>query len=260
MKITVLGCGGSMGTPSSGGFWGVCDPNEPRNERTRASLMVQSKKTTLLIDGSYDLRHQLNRHKAHDITAMLLSHAHSDHVNGLDDLRSIAYSKSALLDVYGNAETLKEVDRRWPYMFGEMDKIYVPFLKAHTINSYDKFTIGDIDIECFEQDHLTCKSLGFRFGDFAYCVDLVNLNERSLAALKGVETWIVDGGAYQRETVTTHANLKRVFEWVDILKPKMTYLTVLTTHMDYKTLCDELPSHIRPAYDGMEIGMGTNLR
>ena len=120
------------------------------------------------------------------------------------------------------------------------------------------FPRGDIPVQSFEQDHGTCASLGFRFGAFTYSVDVMNLSEKSLAALKGVETWIVDGGGYQREVPTTHANLKRVFEWVEILKPKMTYLTVLTTYMDYKTLCEELPPHIRPAHDGMEIEMGTN--
>jgi phosphoribosyl 1,2-cyclic phosphate phosphodiesterase len=128
------------------------------------------------------------------------------------------------------------------------------------IDNYQKFRIGDIDVESFEQDHMTCASLGFRFGKIAYSVDIAELNEQSLEALEGVETWIVDAAGYQREAVLTHANIQRVKKWVERLKPKMTYLTVLSTHMDYKTLCDELPPHIRPAHDGLVIDTETNVR
>lgn len=260
MKITVLGCGASMGTPAAGGFWGACDPAEPRNHRTRASLLVQTDTTNVLIDATYDLRAHLNKLNLKKLDGVLISHDHNDHVNGIDDLRVIAYHSQKLLDLYSNEVTIEELGRRWPFLFKPTKNIYVEFLKKNIVQNYDRFKIGDIDIECFEQDHTVCASLGFRFGNFAYSVDMADLNEKSLAALKGVETWIVDGGSYNKETVLTHANLKRVKEWVEILKPKMTYLTVLTTHMDYKTLCDELPPHIRPAYDGMEIDMDGNRR
>jgi phosphoribosyl 1,2-cyclic phosphate phosphodiesterase len=261
MKITVLGCGSSLGTPAAGGFWGTCDPEEPKNERSRASIMVQTEKTSLLIDASYDLRYQLNRVKLKDIDGLLISHAHSDHVNGIDDVRVLAYHNNKMIDVYSNRETLDEIERRWPYLFkSSSNGIYVQSFERKEVGNYDKFRIGDIDIETFEQDHTTCTSLGFRFGDFAYSVDVADLNEKSLEKLKGIETWIVDASSYNKETVMTHANFKRVKAWADLLKPKMTYITVMTTHMDYKTLCDELPSHIRPAYDGLEIDLKSNMR
>lgn len=261
MKITVLGCGSSLGTPAAGGFWGTCDPENPRNERSRASIMVQTKKTSLLIDASYDLRYQMNRVKLKDIDGLLLSHAHSDHVNGIDDVRVLAYHNNKMIDVYSNRETLDEVERRWPYLFkSSSNGIYIQSFERHEIGNFDKFRIGDIDIETFEQDHTTCTSLGFRFDKFAYSVDVAELSEQSLEKLKGIETWIVDASSYNKEKVMTHANLQRVKAWTDILKPKMTYITVLTTHMDYQTLCDELPPHIRPAYDGLEIDMASNQR
>lgn len=261
MKVTVLGCGSSLGTPAAGGFWGTCDPNNPKNARSRASIMVQTEKTNLLIDASYDLRYQLNRVELKDIDGLLISHAHSDHVNGIDDVRVLAYHNNKMIDVYSNRETLDEIDRRWPYLFkSSSNGIYVQSFEPHEIDNFSKFRIGDIDIETFEQDHTTCTSLGFRFGKFAYSVDVADLAEKSLEKLKGIETWIVDASSYNKETVMTHANLKRVKEWVDILKPKMTYITVLTTHMDYDTLCAELPPHIRPAYDGLEIDIEGNLR
>ncbi|HYD17985.1 MAG TPA: MBL fold metallo-hydrolase [Patescibacteria group bacterium] len=261
MKMTVLGSGGSLGTPAAGGFWGVCDPANEKNHRTRASLLIQSAKTTLLVDTSYDLRQQLTAYNIKHLDGVLISHGHNDHVNGIDDLRAIAYHGNRLLDLYTNAETHAEIERRWPYLYKPIfGSIYTQFLAKKEIGNYDRFTIGDIDIESFEQDHTTCLSLGFRFGNFAYSVDVANLNEKSLEALRGVETWMVDAAAYHKDSVSTHANLKRVIKWVELLKPKMTYLTVLTTHMDYQTLCDELPPHIRPAYDGLEIDLASNHR
>ncbi len=261
MKVTILGCGASLGTPAGGGFWGKCDPDEPKNHRTRASILVQSETTDVLVDTTVDLRTHLNRLNLKKMDGVLISHAHSDHVNGVDDLKVISYHSNKLIDIYSNSETLEEMDRRWPYLFRpKADGIYVEFLKKNPIGNYQKFRIGDIDIESFEQDHKTCQSLGFRFGKLAYSVDVADLNAQSLAALHGIETWIVDAAAYEKEAILTHANIQRIKKWVEILKPKMTYLTVLTTHMDYHTLCAELPPHIQPAYDGMVIDMEGNRR
>jgi phosphoribosyl 1,2-cyclic phosphate phosphodiesterase len=261
MKFTILGCGASLGTPSAGGFWGRCDPDEPRNSRTRASLLVQSETTNILVDATVDVRTHLNRVGVKNLDGVLLSHAHSDHVNGLDDLRAVSYHSNQKVRLYGNKETLGEVERRWPYMFRTSeDGIYIEFLEKTGIGNRQKFTVGDIGVESFEQDHGTCLSLGFRFGSFAYSVDMANLDEKSLAALKGVETWIVDAAAYQKETTRVHASIPKILRWVEVLRPKMTYLTVLTTHMDYRTLCDELPPHIRPAHDGLVIDTEGNER
>lgn len=250
-----------MGTPAGGGFWGKCDPQESKNHRTRASILVQSEKTNILVDATVDVRAHLNRLNLKKLDGVLVTHAHSDHVNGLDDVKAISYHSNQLVNLYSHKETLDEIDRRWPYMFMPKNSgIYVEFLKKNELQYYQKFRVGDIDIETFLQDHKTCDSLGFRFGKFAYSVDMADLNEQSLKALEGIETWIVDAGSYMKEKPLTHANIQSIKKWTERLKPKMTYLTVLTTHMDYKTLCDELPPHIRPAYDGMVIDMETNER
>jgi phosphoribosyl 1,2-cyclic phosphate phosphodiesterase len=258
MKATVLGCGSSMGTPAAGNFWGKCDPNDLRNYRTRASLLVQSDTTNLVIDASYDLRIHLNRVQLKKVDGVLISHAHSDHVNGIDDFRAIAINSGKRVEIYSDQQTLDEMERRWPYLFSEdPEGIYIQAFNRNKIESFGRHSIGDISFETFEQDHHTISSLGFRFGDFAYSVDVAMLSDRALQSLKGVETWIVDACSYHKDIVLTHANIRRVMEWVDVLKPKMTYLTVLTTHMDYKTLCNELPQHIRPAYDGLELDIAS---
>ena len=263
MKITVLGCGSSMGVPAAGGFWGVCDPAEPKNERTRSSILVQHRDTTVLVDASYDLRMHLNQHKVRDIDAVLLSHSHADHISGLDDLRAIAFHHKKIIPLYSDLETITELHQRMPYQFvTDETGIYSQFVEGRVIPQSGHLTIGDIRVDVFKQDHGTCSSLGFRFGEIAYSVDMLDLDDTALEALKGVKVWIVDGGGYHApdEKLTTHANFRRVREWVDYLKPDMTYVTVLTSKMDYKTLCDELPPHIRPCYDGMEIDMAGNVR
>lgn len=254
MKITVLGCGSSVGTPAAGGYWGDCNPDNPKNSRTRAALMIQSDNTDILVDATYDMRTQLNMVEQKKIDALLLSHAHSDHINGIDDLRVISYHMGKPVPAYTNKATMDELEDRFSYIFtGGFGGVYKPFLEPKTIDEHSKIQINDIPITVFPQDHGSCTSLGFRVGDFAYSVDVKDFSDDSLAALKGIDTWIVDAAGYHRETSPTHSTFKQIFEWVDILKPRMTYLTVLTNFMDYDALCDELPDHIRPAYDGLVI-------
>lgn len=262
MKVTVLGCGASLGVPAAGGFWGRCDPKEKRNERTRAAIFVEEGDTRILVDATYDLRTQLNRHNIRDVDALLLSHAHSDHISGIDDLRAIAFNHEKKIDLYTDQPTMDELKHRMGYIFNEDHEVYTNFVEPKIIGEFDTFDVGGVEVKSFAQDHKVCTSLGFRFGDIAYSVDMVDLTDEALEALKGVETWIVDGGGYQRAdaSLTTHANIARVMRWIDVIKPKMTYLTVMSGHMDYRTLCEELPPHVRPAWDGLEIESGTNRR
>lgn len=254
MKFTLLGSASSFGTPAAGNFWGVCDPLEARNRRSRACLLVESATTRIIVDATPDLRQQLNDYNVSDVDAVLLTHGHSDHINGVDDLRALAVHHKKQLDIYGDQETLDEVGRRWPYVFRVDDPAYYSaFAVARVIPRYGRLRIGDIDIECFEQDHTVMKSIGYRFGDVAYSVDMAHLSEEALRALDGVKTWIVDGNGYRRDKPMTHATFGQIAQWVDRLGPDMTYITVLTTFMDYQTMCGELPAHIRPAYDGLVI-------
>ncbi len=253
MKVTILGCGSSVGTPAAGNYWGKCNPQNPKNHRTRASLLVEDGKTDILIDATVDLREHLNRANKNKIDALLLSHAHSDHINGMDDLRVISYHLGRAIDTYSNEYTINDITHRFSYIFKGAFDVYKPFLKTNIVSQNTSIKIGDINIDIFLQDHGTCDSLGFRFDNFAYSVDMKYLNEESLEKLKGLDVWIVDAAANDAETHVSHAGLKQIYEWVDYLKPKMTYLTVLTNFMDYDELCKNLPDNIRPAYDGMVL-------
>lgn len=258
LSFTILGCGNSTGVPAIGNFWGACDPTEPKNRRSRCSLLVQSADTNLIIDTGPDFREQLNRAEIDNISAVLYTHQHSDHVNGIDELRVLRHrNKLDRIPCFANAFTLEDLKSRFHYMFaGGNHDLYPPIIDAHTITENDLGkvqNIADIEFIPFEQDHGTCKSLGYRFDDFAYSVDLVDLDDAALETLKGVKTWVVDAAGYNQTGNPVHANLKKIYELNDVIQAEMVYLTSLALPMDYQTLLSELPHGYAPAYDGLEI-------
>lgn len=252
-RIVVMGCGGASGVPYSGNYWGKCDPNNPKNARTRPSLFIEKGDTRLVIDTGPDFRQQINRLGQIDhLDAVLYSHAHYDHVNGIADLRSFFWrADKTPINAYASVETAIEMERRFDYIFKQLSPKYPAVAKLRPMSP--KMRIGKIDFTTFDQVHGDMMVTGFRFGDFAYCTDVRSFPESSLEALKGIKTWIVDVYLDAKIDEMSHASLDQVKEWVAYLKPEMTYLTHLNAAADYDTLCRELPPHIRPAYDGMEI-------
>jgi phosphoribosyl 1,2-cyclic phosphate phosphodiesterase len=256
LKVTVLGCGGSAGVPAAGNHWGVCDPGEPRNIRSRCSIAVQSDETTLVVDTGPEFRMQMNREDIQNVTAALYSHYHGDHVDGIADLRTFRFSNKALVPIYANDETLEVFARNYPHFLEAGNSIYPQILEPRMIEkaAYDKpMRIGDIDFTPFEQDHETCKTLGFRFGDFAYSVDVRRIEQQGLNVLKGVKTWIVDCAGYNNTDNMVHLNLAEVYAYNKIVGAERVILTSLTLGMDYQTLLAELPKGYEPAYDGLQL-------
>lgn len=252
LTITVLGCGNSTGVPSIGNYWGTCDPTEPKNRRTRSSIAVQSAQTTLVIDTGPDFREQMNREDIRNLDAALYTHFHEDHMNGIHELRAFSYRNKNLTPIYADQATLDELHARFEFLFkGGNAEIYPPVLKPHQLEYGHTYTIGDITFDCFEQDHGSCKSVGYRFGDFGYSTDILDLDDTAVNALKGIKTWIVDGCGYNREDYIAHANLKTIYRLNEQIGAPKVYLTSLSLHMDYQTLISELPDGYSPAYDGL---------
>ncbi len=255
-QFTILGCGNSMGTPTIGNHWGACDPNEPRNQRTRASAVIRTDKTTLLIDTSPDLRQQANREGIARADAVFYTHAHADHIHGLEELRVFRLRHNQTIPVYGDKATMGELEERFAYLFIEKNRIYPKVCDAHVLSPEDMnipLTIGDITLTPFEQDHGTCQTLGVRVGDLAYSTDMVDLGQAALETLIGIKTWIVDAAAYRSDKNLVHANLQKIFDFNQIIQAEQVYLTHLPPTMDYWTLINELPPGYAPAYDGMSI-------
>ena len=256
LKVTILGCGNSTGVPSIGNYWGECDPNEPKNNRTRSSIAVQSDKTTLIIDTGPNFREQINRENITKIDGVLYTHAHSDHVNGIDELRVIRFRNQARVPVYANKETFADLEHRFDYMFkgGKID-LYPPMLDPLELNN-DHFghvqSFKDIEFIPFIQDHGTIETVGYRFGDFAYSVDMKTLDNTAIKALKGIKTWLVDCAAYKKPNAV-HAGIDTIYELNEQIGADNVILTSLSLSMDYQTMRKELKDGYIPAYDGLKL-------
>jgi len=252
MKVTILGCGPSGGVPMIGEDWGACDRSNPRNRRRRASILVQERGATLLVDTSPDMRLQLLDAGIGRLDAILFTHAHADHTHGIDEVRALNRAMGEPMPIYASAETLTELRQRFAYIFRPQDPaagavFYKPALIPNTIDG--PFEIAGVAVTPFAQDHGFSKTLGFRFGAVAYSTDVVNLDEGAFAALAGVQVWIVD--CYRRTPHPTHTHLARTLEWIDRVRPKRAILTHMDRELDYDTLCRELPAGVEPAYDGL---------
>jgi phosphoribosyl 1,2-cyclic phosphate phosphodiesterase len=255
MKITILGCGGAAGVPGISMGWGRCDPNEARNRRRRAAILVESAAgTRLLVDTPPDLRAQLLDAGVRRLDAVVWTHDHADHLHGLDDLREINRVTRAFLPAWGSAEMLATARERFGYAFEPLDPgyqgvIYRPMLEPRIVAG--PFPVGDLMVRPFDQDHGYCRSLGLRIGDAAYCTDVVEFPEDSLPALEGLDLLIV--GCLVDEPHPTHADVGKVLAWVERFRPRRTVLTHMGSRLDYQTLRRRLPPGVEPAHDGMVL-------
>lgn len=253
-KLIILGCGNGAGTPAIGNHWGKCDPGEPKNRRTRASIVLLSEKTTILVDTGPDLREQLNRHDIKDLDYILYTHSHADHLHGIDEIRTLSRLHKKMYPVYGDTDTIDEIKERFTYMIEERSNgFYPPVLLTHEIDRNKKINFGDLEVLAFEQDHGTRTSLGFRIGDTAYSTDMKRLNDIAFRALDGVQTWIVDGCGFHQDDNPVHANFKEVYAYNERVRAPRVIFTHLAPNMDYQRVMADLPPGYELAYDGMEI-------
>jgi phosphoribosyl 1,2-cyclic phosphate phosphodiesterase len=250
MKCIILGCGGSNGVPQIGCNCIVCKSDNPKNHRTRVSVYVESPTTKILVDTSPDLRQQLLNNKIHYSDAILYTHDHSDHVMGIDETKLLSRDKK-LIPAYADKKTTESIRKRFSYIFKQNSPLYPPRLKSIIIDQYEKFKIGDIEVQAFLQKHDNVSSLGFRFGNLVYSTDVNKIPEKSFKYLEGVDTWIVDCQRYH--WIPSHAYIELVLNWIARIKPKLTILTHMSHGMEYEELKRILPTHITPAYDGMVI-------
>jgi phosphoribosyl 1,2-cyclic phosphate phosphodiesterase len=260
MRVTLLGTGGSAGVPMIGGAdgsgdWGACDPAEARNRRTRSSIVIENQyNERLLVDTSPDMRSQFITHGIPGADAVLFTHAHADHVTGIDDVRILNRIAKRPLEAFATQQTLDEITRRFGYVFAPWDGkgFYRPVLTAKLVRPDETVRAIGLDIRLFGQGHGRIETLGLRIGPFAYSTDVVALDEVALDALAGVDTWVVD--CFLRHgNHWTHANLAIVFGWVERLRPRRTVLTHMGPDMDWGWLRANLPAGIEAGFDGMVL-------
>jgi phosphoribosyl 1,2-cyclic phosphate phosphodiesterase len=260
MRVILLGTGGSAGVPTIGGVdgggdWGDCDPAEPRNRRTRTSIVVEGlDKQRLLVDTSPDMRNQLLDCRIPAVDAILFTHAHADHVTGIDDVRMLNRIVDRPLSAFASAVTLAEMTKRFGYAFRPWTPpgFYRPVLEGKLVRPGDVFEAAGLAVRVFTQNHGKVESLGLRIGGFGYSTDVLSLDEAAFAALAGVDTWVV--GCFLRSDLHfTHANLNTVLGWVSRLKPRRTVLTHMGTEMDWAWMAAHLPAGVEAGFDGMVL-------
>jgi phosphoribosyl 1,2-cyclic phosphate phosphodiesterase len=252
VKLTILGCGTSSGVPRIGGDWGACDPADPRNRRTRASILVRSETTTILIDTGPDMREQLLAAGVSRIDAVLWTHEHADHTHGIDDLRQIFHLSHKPVPCYARQRCLESLERRFRYVFHGRGG-YPPTATISLLK--DQITIGDIVVRTVDQPHGNITSAGFRFEDgtetAGYSTDFHEITPDMEDMFAGVDLWVID--ALRHAPHPTHANLATTLDAVTRIKPGRAILTHMDQSMDYKALSAELPGGVEPGYDGLEV-------
>jgi phosphoribosyl 1,2-cyclic phosphate phosphodiesterase len=245
-----------LGGADGSGEWGACDPAERRNTRTRSSILIEgADERQLLVDAGPDLRAQLLAARVRRVDALLVTHAHADHIMGLDEVRPLNRILGKAIPAYATSQTLGELQTRFDYVFRDPTPpaFYRPAVTAMAVEPGQIRDIAGLEVQLFSQDHKVTETLGLRVGDFAYSTDVVAMPEASMALLGGLHTWVV--GCFQRRPHPVHAHLDLVLQWVDRLKPRRTVLTHMGNDMDWGWLRQNLPAGIEPAYDGQLLSI-----
>ena len=262
LRFTILGCGSSGGVPRVGGEWGACDPDEPRNRRSRSSLLVEKLgeqgTTSILIDTSPDLREQLLRAGTTRIDALFYTHDHADQTHGIDDLRAIAYRMRDRIPTFMDAHTKANVWERFTYCFEMPEgRVHPPILELQPLlTDGETRTIdgpgGPIEVGVIEASHGPTPTLVFIFDDrTAYSPDVWDIPEAGMERLQDLDLWICDALRYNDHP--THAHADKTLSWLARTRTKRCVMTNLHIDMDYDTLRAELPAVAEPAFDGMEV-------
>jgi phosphoribosyl 1,2-cyclic phosphate phosphodiesterase len=259
---TIMGCGSSGGVPRIGGHWGVCDPDNPKNRRSRCSLLIEGFSSTspdptrIIVDTGCDLREQLLAAEVDRVDAVLYTHEHADHTHGIDDLRVLALNNRKRVDVYFSQEAANRIVPSFAYCFtAPPNSGYPPILNQHIIEAGEPLTVdgpgGSITVMPFKQDHGEIFSLGFRVHNFAYSCDLSGIPAESHRAVSGLDIWVLD--ALRPDPHPSHLSLSEALEHVERFKPRRAVLTNLHIDLDYAQTDAMTADHVRPAYDGLQV-------
>lgn len=266
MKVTVLGCSGSNGVPAGGYGWGLCDPNEPKNNRMRPSVLLEKDGFSLVIDAGPDIRHQLARAEKWLIDAVLFTHPHFDHIGGVGDLFGICYSRKNTLPFYTYQECANEIYDRNRYAFEKLtipvdnsDK-RLPLFEFHLIpETGGNVQIGPFNLQLMALDHWNMTTLGVLCGRFAYLIDFKTLAPAQIADLRArqFDVVIMDGNnpADRPNIGPGHVDCVTSAGYAQEIGARITYLSSLPGWHDYQTLKQSLPNGVEPAYDGLSFNI-----
>lgn len=253
MKVIMLGSGTSTGVPRIGDDWGECDPNEPRNRRTRVSILLESNEgKRLVIDTSTDMRQQFLANKIDRIDGVFWTHDHADHCHGIDDLRVLRYGRKDSIPGYGSTETVRRLRQRFDYVFAGQHG-YPTIVKLETLDRV-RMCAG-FGVDWCQMPHGPTESTAFRFDadgkSIAYATDFSAITDEMVDMLDGVDILVSD--CLRRDPHPTHAHLDMAIELGQRVNAGITVLSHLDKSMDYATLVSEVPDKVVVGFDGLEI-------
>lgn len=255
MRITILGCGTSTGVPVIACPCDVCRSADPRNRRTRSSIVVARNGTNVLVDTAPDLRFQAMATGLVRVDAVLYTHDHADHIFGMDELRSFNFAMGRAIPIYGNEKTIQRIRTVYSYIWdpGAPRGGGLPMINANVIGGPLEF--GGLEVLPLPLMHGDQEILGYRFGGrVAYLTDVSRVPEATMALCRGMDLLIIDGLRYRPHG--THFSVDEALQVIAELKPGRALLTHMSHALDYGRLRRELPAGVEPAYDGMEVEVG----
>ena len=248
IELNILGSGTSTGIPMLGCDCETCTSDDPQDRRFRSSLLLRWRDTVVVIDTTPEFRLQMLRARCQTLDAVLLTHCHADHVAGLDDVRPFSFGNSRPIPIYGNAETLNSIKKRFDYVWNA-PQIGGGLPKIELRPVTEPFVIDQVEIVPVPVQHGIISIYGYRVGNMAYISDVSGIPESSMALLQGVEILIVDAVRYRPHA--THFHLEAAIEASRAIGAKQTYFTHLNHDFLHRRLAAELPAGMAPAYDGL---------
>lgn len=249
----MLGSGTSTGVPRIGNNWGDCDPNEPKNRRSRVSIIVESNGgERLLVDTSTDLRHQLLANGIERVDGVFWTHDHADHCHGIDDLRPMRFGRNAPLSGFASTETCRRLRQRFAYVFaGQFGyPTIVELQNLNLVKIHAGFAVASV-----EMPHGPSHTTGYRFESdgksIGYATDFSTITNEMVALFADIDILVTD--CLRREPHPTHASLATAIEFGHRCRARRTVLTHLDHSMDYLTLSEEIPAGFLVGYDGLVL-------
>ena len=255
MEVVFLGTGTSQGVPVIGCRCKVCCSTDERDRRLRTSAMVEVDGMRIVIDAGPDFRQQMLREGVNHIDAILLTHGHTDHVAGLDDVRAfnfVDYPEIHRVDIFAAPYTAKTVLKVFDYAFAQNKYRGVPEIDLHTIELSQPFMVGSVEIVPISGKHSRFDVTGYRIGKFAYLTDFKEIADEEIAKLKGVEVLVVN--ALRFEPHDSHFSVTEALDLIDRVAPREAYLTHMSHEIGlYDEASSRLPDGVQFAYDGLRV-------
>ena len=252
MKITFLGTGTSQGIPVIGCKCAVCRSADSRDKRLRTSALVSVGDKNILIDIGPDFREQMLRNDVSHLDAILVTHAHRDHVAGIDDIRPYNYYQQSPIDIYTRSNAIEAIRRDYAYIFAQHIYPGLPEANLIEVSGSSVFSIGNTEVVPIEAMHKDMPILGYRMGRMAYVTDANYIAPKELDKIKGIEVLVIN--ALRVEKHFSHFSLSEALEVIAFLKPRKAYLTHMSHEMGfYNEVSRGLPENVFLAYDGLTV-------